>query len=236
MSDILQAVSQRPRASALKVDVVALDDAKLFPAPSDDQQAEFAKLANRLLEMRSERGCVLAFASSVRGEGASFVSYNIARLLALGLGRRTLWIDGNFLSPHPKLTTSEGETFADYLADPARVAARQPAGRLSVLAGGEALNGLKAELASATCGQVLDALRQQYDFVILDCPPILAAVETTWLTAGADGTVVIVEARRLKAQVINHALQALRDQKVHLLGTVLNKRRFDLPKVIYDRL
>jgi Mrp family chromosome partitioning ATPase len=83
---------------------------------------------------------------------------------------------------------------------------------------------------------VLDALRRQYEFVIVDCPPILAAVEAAWLGMGADGMVVIVEARRLKAQVINHALQSLRDHKVHVLGTVLNKRRFDLPKVIYDRL
>ncbi len=84
--------------------------------------------------------------------------------------------------------------------------------------------------------QVFDALRRQYEFVIVDCPPVLEAVETAWLGAAADGMVVVVEARRLKSQVVNHGLRSLLEQKVNVLGTVLNRRRFDLPKAIYDRL
>ncbi len=93
-----------------------LNDARLFPAPAEAQRTEFAKLATRLLELRTaDEGYVIAFAGNVPGEGASFVSYNLARILAASLGRRTLWIDANFLSPNPVLRHREDDTFAEHL-------------------------------------------------------------------------------------------------------------------------
>jgi Mrp family chromosome partitioning ATPase len=236
MSDILEAVSRRSRVGIPEVDVVVLNDARLFPSPAEAQRAEFAKLATRLLEMRTaDEGYVIAFAANVPGEGASFVSYNLARILAATLGRRTLWIDANFLSPNPVLRHREDDTFAGHLIAPAGVERRRADARLTLMPGGERLASIKADMADNT-RQVFNALRRQYEFVIVDCPPVLEAVECAWLGAAADGMVVVVEARRLKSQVINHGLHSLLEQKVNVLGTVLNRRRFDLPKAIYDRL
>jgi len=72
--------------------------------------------------------------------------------------------------------------------------------------------------------------------VVLDCPPVLDNVESALLGAVADGVVVVVEAKRWKHHVVNHGLQSLAQQKVNVLGTVLNKRRFDLPKVVYTTI
>jgi Mrp family chromosome partitioning ATPase len=236
MSDILEAVSRRSRVGVPEVDVVVLNDARLFPAPAEAQRTEFTKLATRLLEMKaSDDGYVIAVAANVPGEGSSFVSYNIARILAASLGRRTLWIDANFLSPNPILRHREDDTFAGHLIAPADADLRRVDGRFTLMPGGERLASLKADMADNT-RQVFAALRRQYEFVIVDCPPVLEAVEAAWLGAAADGMVVVVEARRLKSQVINHGLRSLLDQKVNVLGTVLNRRRFDLPKAIYDRL
>lgn len=236
MSDILEAISRRSRSAIPEVDIVVVNEPRLFPAPSATQGAEFSKLATRLLELNTRQdGYVLAFASNVSGEGSSFVSYSVARILAAALGRRTLWIDANFLSPNPVLRHRDDETFAQYLTDPDSAAAHQSSGALTVLAGGEQLARLKADLADHA-QPVLAQLRRQHEFVILDCPPILESVESAWLGAAADGMVVVVEARRLKSQVINHGLRSLMEQRVNVLGTVLNRRRFDLPKAVYDRL
>lgn len=56
------------------------------------------------------------------------------------------------------------------------------------------------------------------------------------MAAGADGFLLVIEQKYLKVEVINHGIQGLRDKGVHLLGTVINRRTYDLPKVIYDRL
>jgi len=237
MSDILQAMSKRARAAVPSVDAVALDDAKLHPVPDQDQQDEFSKIGTRVLrEKKPAHGYVLAVASNVSGEGGSFVSYNLARLLSIGLGQRTLWIDANFRSPHPRLRLQESGTLAEYLEAPGRSLERESVGMLSVMAGGLDLETRKAELASDNCRQVFRAFSEQYDFVVVDCPPILEAVETAWLGSAADGMIVVVEARRLKSQIVNHGLRLLKEQNVRVLGTVLNKRRYELPKAIYDRV
>jgi len=241
MSDIYQAVNKRttPTAEDIKVDVVSLDEAKLFPAPGGAQQGEFSRLAAMLLEFKPvEGGLVLAFASNVSGEGASFVSYNVARLLALGLGRSTAWIDANFLSPQPKLQIREDTSFADLLRDPARAEAMVADGsRLAVVPGGHGLENLKAAMtARAAAGHVLAAYRKAYEFTVLDCPPIQTAVETSLLGAVADAMVVVVESRRLKHEVVAAGVNSLISRKVNVIGTVLNKRKFELPKAVYDRL
>lgn len=65
---------------------------------------------------------------------------------------------------------------------------------------------------------------------------MLESVESAWLGRSCDGLVLVVEARRLKAEIVGHGLRTLREQNVNVLGTVLNKRRFDLPKVVYERV
>ncbi len=237
MSDILQAMQRRAAVTLPAVDVSNLEEARIFPVPDEEQRLELTKVATRLIEFKPpHRGLVVALAANVKGEGASFVSYSIARILAMNLGRRVLWIDANFRSPQPQLRHVEENTFATRLVASQAEPGRQAAVFLSVMAGGLELGNLKAELASPTCHEVLKALAEDYEFVIVDCPPVLDAIETAWIGRAADGLVMVVEARRLKSQIINHGLQALRDQKVNVLGTVLNKRRFELPKIVYDRV
>ncbi|MFO7653991.1 MAG: hypothetical protein R6X25_09245 [Candidatus Krumholzibacteriia bacterium] len=237
MSDIFQAVSRRSPLSEPRLDVTVIDAPLLFPRPDPEQAAEFEKLVTRILEFKnSPDGYALAFASNVAGEGTSFVSYNVARLLSTSFDRRTIWVDANFLSPHPRLASTDGPTLASYLMSPERVPVTGAGERLGLLPGGANLPTMRPELASGRGRQVLDALRADHEFVVVDCPPILDAVETSWLGTAADGMIVVVEARRLKSQVISHALESLARQQVNVVGTVLNRRRFTLPRVVYERL
>lgn len=237
MSDILQAMQRRTVSVVPAIDVTNLESARLFPSPDEDQRIELTKVATRLIEFKpAHRGLTITVAGNVQGEGASFVSYSIARILAMNLGRRVLWIDANFRSPQPQLKSVEDHTFAKLLCDPPAAWAKIPGGFLSVLAGGVELGNAKAELASSKCSEVFASLSEEYEFVIVDCPPVLEAVETAWIGRASDGLVMVVEARRLKSQIINHGLGALREHKVNVLGTVLNKRRFELPKAVYDRV
>jgi Mrp family chromosome partitioning ATPase len=237
MSDIFQAVTRRSPVGEANLDITLVDVPLLFPVADDEQAAEFEKLATRVLEFHhSPGGYVLAFASSTGGEGASFVSFNVARLIATTLDRRTIWVDANFLSPHPRLAHIDGATLASYLAEPDLARTSPVRDRLSLLPGGAGLPTMRPELTSDNCRQVFAGLRECYDFVILDCPPILDAVESAWLGTAADGEIVVVEARRLKSRTINHGLQTLARRDVNVLGTVLNKRRYVLPRAVYERL
>ena len=46
----------------------------------------------------------------------------------------------------------------------------------------------------------------------------------------------MIEQKFLKWEVVEHGLRALRDKGVQVFGSVINRRTFALPKIIYDRL
>ena len=209
----------------------------LFPPPMGPQQGDFDRLANRMLSLRlNNRGAVLSFASSASGEGASFVSYNAAMVLAQDYGQKVAWIDGNFLSPQARLQEQDGVSFSALLQDPVLVDTLLVDGNPFLIPGGSNLMSVKGLFADEKYTELLSGLAGQFDFVILDLPPILTSPDTALMAAGCDGLLVVIEQQFLKWEIVEHGVQALRDKGVSVLGSVINRRKFALPKIIYDRL
>lgn len=238
MSDIFEALSQREQeGEGPRLDAQALDPVKLFPPMSSAQQNEMAVVAGKLLDLKPrDRGGMACFASCTPGEGASYVSYGVARTLSLSLGRRTVWVDANFVSPQDALVSEPGPSLLDLLAQPDRVGELKKAQPLVPLRAGSHLASRRADLTSARFREVAEGLAAAFDFVVVDCPPLQHAMDTGVLAGMTDGLVIVVESRRLKHQVVNHAIAELRGSGVNVLGTVLNKRTFELPRFIYSRL
>lgn len=209
----------------------------LFPSPTEVQQADFYKLSNRLLGVRSgSNASVLGFASTTSGEGASFVSYNAAVILAQVYHQKVAWVDGNFLSPHAKLNAGDGIKFGSLLQDPNQVEGMQVDINPFPIGAGIDLTKAKGLLASEKYSQVIDGLARRFDFVIIDFPPVLETSETALMAARCDGFLLVIEQKYLKWEVVEHGLGALREKDVRVLGSVINRREFSLPKIIYDRL
>ena len=226
MSDIFNAVNREIRDETVAVNSLALDTHKLFPLPKALQQAELSVLAGRLLEFcRTGAGITIGVASCSPREGASYISYNLARILALGMGKRVLWVDANHLAPHPALRTSDAMTFSQFLDDPEEL---PRADGLVVMPGGLDLAIRKADYAGPALAASFKSFCSRYDFTFIDCPPVLESVEASLLGAVADGFIVVVAANRLKYEIVNHGINELRARRVNVLGTVLNKRRFEL--------
>jgi len=220
----------------LSMEIGKAGSISLYPTPEGAQQADFSKLANRLLGLRLEnRGAVLGFASSAAGEGSSFVSYNTAMYLATAYHQKVVWIDANFMSPQNKLIGQDRNTLSSLLQHPEKVGDLIASDNPMLIAGGN-LNEARGLVADRRYGELLSNLAHRFDFVILDLPPVLNSTDSALMAAGADGFLLVIEQKYLKVEVIEHGLQGLKDKGVHLLGTVINRRTFDLPKVIYDRL
>ncbi len=214
-----------------------LDHVNLFPVPEGRQYEEFVQLANMLMELKSpDHGAVICIAGSVKGEGSSFVSYNVARQLAFVMNRRVLWVDANHKSPQRKLLSQEGQTFAELLADPDSYVGSPGGTKLQVLPAGAEIASCTRYLASDGYPSLLAAFSGIYDFTIMDCPPILECVETGLLAAPTNGLIAVVERQRLKWEIIRAGLEMMTSKRVNVLGTVFNRRRYELPKFIYDRI
>ncbi len=238
MSKIFDAYRKKVGSlSDLSLEIGKAGSISLYPSPEGSQKVDFNKLANRLLGLRREnRGAVLAFGSTAPGEGASFVSYNTALYLATIYHQKVVWIDCNVLSPQKKLLGQERHTLSSLLKEPEMVEDLVASDNPKLIAGGGNLQEVRGLLADQNYTDLLRNLAGRFDFVILDLPPVLKSTDTALMAAGTDGFLLVIEQKYLKVEIIEHGIQGLKEKGVPMLGTVINRRTYDLPKVIYDRL
>ncbi len=82
----------------------------------------------------------------------------------------------------------------------------------------------------------VEELRRQFDFVILDAPPLNRYSDGVVLGQVSDGLVMVIEANSTRKEAAAAVAENLRAAKVPILAAVLNKRTFPIPERIYSLL
>jgi len=82
----------------------------------------------------------------------------------------------------------------------------------------------------------LKAVREKFDFTILDAPPLSVAPESRILCARADGVVLVVRSGKTRVLQAQRAKKAIEESGTSPLGVVLNRRTYYIPHWIYRRL
>jgi capsular exopolysaccharide synthesis family protein len=82
----------------------------------------------------------------------------------------------------------------------------------------------------------LEELRKEFDYVLIDVPPLNQYADATALGRLTDGMVVVLEANVTRREAATKAISSLRASGVSILGAVLNKRTFPIPEKLYQRL
>ena len=180
--------------------------------------------------------------SAAPSEGKSTTAANLALTMAQAK-RRTLLIDADLRKPkqhkmfgspaEPGLVQLlfHGETSLDVFQTPFdENLFVMPAG--SLLSSPSEVDGsMRSEEPSEMLGSkrmrdVLETLRGQFDIIIIDSPPVLAATDAVLLSTQADATIVVAAAGATKEGDLEHSMDRLADVGAHVIGTLLN--RFDL--------
>ncbi|WP_185267685.1 CpsD/CapB family tyrosine-protein kinase [Halopseudomonas xiamenensis] len=93
-------------------------------------------------------------------------------------------------------------------------------------------------LAPDTLHQTLARLTEVYRFIIIDGSAIYAdnSMDTLALSAVVDGVVLVVRAEDTRWEVAQAAVQRLNQAGAKVIGSVLNARRYYMPKWLYDLL
>lgn len=207
--------------------------------PTGPQVGEFAGVVEALVHeagRTTDAGSVVVFAATRAGEGASYVSYNCARILSQVLGGGVAWVDANFRNPHRVL--AEGHlALADLVADPDGFLGPERCNApLTLITCAGMTESEARSLGAEEYARLLTRLRAAFEFTVIDAPPILEGGGVARFARGAAGLVVVVESQGLKHEVVRHGLEKLAALDIRILGTVLNKRRFELPGFLYKRI
>lgn len=81
-----------------------------------------------------------------------------------------------------------------------------------------------------------NSAKDLYEVIILDCPPIRSMYSSLAMFGKVDGVIIVIEAGKIRAEIIERQLALLKESGANILGCVLNKRKFPIPKIIYNRL
>lgn len=170
---------------------------------------------------------VVAVSAAQGGDGASTTALNLAMMMAR-TGRPTALVDANLRQPelHKAFGLSPSPGLAEVLkgqAEPknATVPTRIP--HLSLMPAGKAGVPAQVLLNQAAFGDVFKVMRERYDLVVIDTPPLLQYPDALYVGKCADGVLMVVPAHGASRRGQQEARRLLDRVEARVLGTVLNR-------------
>lgn len=182
--------------------------------------------------IRSKAPEVILVTSPEKGDGKTLTAVNLAITMAQG-GRRTVLLDADLRRPnaHRLLGMDVELGIADILSTdgpiPDHILPTEIDGLHFLPAGHTDIPPAEA-LGSERMATLIERLREAYDVVIIDSPPVLAVSDPVLLSTQADATLLVVSAERTDFRAVDITEKTLNAVGVPIAGVIFN--RFDEEK------
>lgn len=219
---------------------VVVKGPRQFPiqTPMDRYQEVKIKLITRFPE---ESIKTILFTGTAHGDGTSTTAVSFATTLARDCRLNVLLIDANLRSPrlHEVFNIEYNQGLADLLTkEEVKVSLfiKVGHGNLYLIPCGKKNSGPLAIFESTRFDKRLKIMREWFDYVILDAPPVNSYAESKVMGTKVDGVILVIESGKTRKQVTIRAKQELEDAGAKLLGVILNRRKHYIPEWIYRRL
>jgi succinoglycan biosynthesis transport protein ExoP len=169
---------------------------------------------------------VILVTSAVPGEGKSSIATLLAAASA-GARQRTVLVDCDFYGRTISNDLGRQQIgLADLLTHAARfdeVIQLDPSIGCSVISAGSSLRRRGDLLVSRTMAETVSRLREAFDYVVIDTPPLLSVSDALAVAGLVDKIIVVVDASGTRPEVVTEALRLLRSGRDRIAGIVLNK-------------
>ena len=194
----------------------------------DSSHAEAYRVlrTNILFSRKDENFNSLVVISAGMGEGKSTTVLNLATVFAQS-GQRTLVVDSDLRRPtlHKLLKLTNNVGLINFLLKQntlEEVIQTTPVPMLDFLASGKLPGGSMNVLGSGQMKSLISELKQRYDFILFDSPPIMGLSDASVLASEIDMAVQIIQYRRYPQLMNIRAKQMVEKVGGNLVGIVLN--------------
>lgn len=201
-----------------------------FVAPDSFAADQYRVLRQLVERLRGERGrsCIVAVSSPSTGDGKTTTAMNLAGALAQVTGARVLLIDADLRCPTvlERLGQSQraNRGLAEAVLSPRvrlqNMTAQYASLNLTVLSSGRLPSSSPEIFKTPRFGALLEEARREYDYIILDTPPLVPLPDCRLIEQWVDGFLIVVAARKTPRTLVQDALSALTAEKI--LGLVFN--------------
>lgn len=184
---------------------------------------------------------VVAFCGVDEGAGCSWVCARASQVLAEQVPGRVCAIDANLRSPslHEHFSAEMRAGFAEAVKDPAPVrdfVRATYSSHLWLMTSGTVGKEPNGALNPDRLRARFSELRAEFDYVVLDTPPMSVYPDAVLLGRLTDGVILVVESNSTRRESARVAKESLEAARVPILGAVLNRRTYPIPEALYKRL
>lgn len=206
------------------------DELPMLSAPYSHVAEAFRTIKTNMIFAASVQGLkkLLLITSSTPSEGKTFVSANLGVAFAQS-GKRTLLVEADLRKPSlhplfgieksPGLTNILIEAEIDFPKLPIR---RTEVPNLHLLPSGDNPPNPSELLCSDKMDELFVTLRNHYDFVLFDSPPVFLTSDPIILAQRLDGVILVTRAEETKRELLRESVERLLRVDAKILGVILN--------------
>jgi len=181
---------------------------------------------NLLFSRKHDKMNTIVVVSAGAGEGKSTTTINLATVFAQ-TGNRVLIVDSDLRRPtlHKLFKVSNNLGLTNYLLKQNTIPEliqTTPVPNLDFMASGRLPNSSMGILGSAQMKEMIADLRQRYDFILFDSPPILGVSDASVLASEVDLVMQVIQYRRYPQPMTIRAKQMIEKVGGNFVGLVLN--------------
>jgi len=154
---------------------------------------------------------------------------------------KILLVDGNLRHPtlHAAFKCKKGRGLSNVImgdADIKDVVRETALQNLSLITAGNSDVDPMDVLESCRFEELVAKLKDKYDYLVFDSPPINAYSDASILSHRVDGVIFVVRAGKTRWEVAQSAKEQLERSHANIIGVVLNRKKYIIPRFLYRRL
>jgi capsular exopolysaccharide synthesis family protein len=174
---------------------------------------------------------IIVVTSADPREGKSTTCANLGTVLAHA-GKNVLLLDCDLRNPmqHKLFGIESRLGLLDVISGARQLSAvwNEPVPGLKVVPAGHTPPNPSEVLSSRRFSEFLVRVRQEFDYVLLDAPPVRLVSDSAILAKNGDGVLLVLDAQETSKRALRQAMHVLDGVGANVIGTVMNKAR--LPK------
>ncbi len=180
---------------------------------------------NLLFMCDNGKNKVIQVESSYSGEGKTTLTCNLAVSLSYNK-KKVLVMDLDFRKPRVNrlFNISNEKGLVDFISDKIsfeELIKKSSYEGVDIITRGSAIYNPSFLLTSDRFKSLMQKLREEYDFILLDCPPVLQLTDYIHVSKVCDGVLFVVKYGQTKRSQVREAAALLKKDNINVIGTVM---------------